>query len=190
MLGEIERAFAERLAAEERLRRFVAEASHELRTPVTSIRGYAEVFRRGAGERPADLAKVMRRIEEEGKRMGELVEEILPLNQGLPPEREPLDVAAVVDAAVDAGAERASLLADEQTRERRPDWRFMVPSKLASSFLPGRDGTLAENDSPFLLSRSRGGSCDESHRAPARSGPRRRARPQPATRARRPRPRS
>src|SRR5262249_15721530 len=37
MLAEIERAFAERLAAEERLRRFVADASHELRTPVTSL---------------------------------------------------------------------------------------------------------------------------------------------------------
>jgi two-component system OmpR family sensor kinase len=105
MLTEIERAFAERLAAEERLRRFLADASHELRTPVTSIRGYAELFRRGAGDRPADLANVMRRIEQEGKRMGELVEELLllaRLDQGLPLERKPVDVAAVVDAAVDA----------------------------------------------------------------------------------------
>jgi two-component system OmpR family sensor kinase len=105
MLGEIERAFAERLAAEERLRRFVADASHELRTPVTSIRGYAEMFRRGASDRPADLAKVMSRIEEEGKRMGELVEELLllaRLDQGLPLEHRPVDLAAVVDAAVDA----------------------------------------------------------------------------------------
>lgn len=105
MLAEIESAFAERLAAEERLRRFVADASHELRTPVTSIRGYAELFRRGAGDQPADLANVMRRIEQEGKRMGELVEELLllaRLDQGLPLEHQPVDLAAVVDAAVDA----------------------------------------------------------------------------------------
>jgi two-component system, OmpR family, sensor kinase len=106
MLAEIERAFADRVAAEGRLRRFVADASHELRTPVTSIRGYAEMFRRGARERPADLANVMRRIEQEGERMGELVEELLllaRLDQGLPLEREPVDLSAVVDAAVDAG---------------------------------------------------------------------------------------
>jgi two-component system, OmpR family, sensor kinase len=105
MLAEIERAFAERIAAEERLRQFVADASHELRTPVTSIRGYAELFRRGAGDRPDDLANVMRRIEQEGKRMGELVEELLllaRLDQGLPVGREPVDLSAVVDAAVDA----------------------------------------------------------------------------------------
>ena len=105
MLAEIERAFDQRAAAEERLRRFVADASHELRTPVTSIRGYAELFRRGASGRPADLANVMRRIEQEGERMGELVEELLllaQLDQGLPLERQPVDLAAVVDAAVDA----------------------------------------------------------------------------------------
>jgi two-component system, OmpR family, sensor kinase len=105
MLGEIERGFGERIAAEKRLRQFVADASHELRTPVTSIRGFAELFRRGASDRPDDLANVMRRIEQEGERMGELVEELLllaQLDQGLPLERRPVDVAAVVEAGVDA----------------------------------------------------------------------------------------
>jgi two-component system, OmpR family, sensor kinase len=79
MLEQIEQAFEARKASEERLRRFLGDASHELRTPLTSIQGYAELFRRGAGERPEDLALSMSRIEEEAARMGVLVEDLLLL---------------------------------------------------------------------------------------------------------------
>src|SRR5204862_426018 len=87
MLAQIETAFAERAASEDRLRRFVADASHELRTPLTAIRGYAELFRRGAADRPEDLARAMRRIEDEAARMGLLVDDLLllaRLDQGRP----------------------------------------------------------------------------------------------------------
>ncbi|MEU1277169.1 HAMP domain-containing sensor histidine kinase [Streptomyces sp. NPDC005805] len=104
MLGQIESAFAERRRTEDRLRRFVADASHELRTPVATIRGYAELFRRGASQRPDDLARAMARIESEARRMGLLVEELLllaKLDQGLPLAREPVDLGALAAEAVD-----------------------------------------------------------------------------------------
>ena len=108
MLAQIETAFAERAASEDRLRRFVADASHELRTPLTAIRGYAELFRRGAAERPEDLARAMRRIEDEAARMGLLVEDLLllaRLDQGRPLERGPVDLVAVAgDALADLEA--------------------------------------------------------------------------------------
>jgi two-component system, OmpR family, sensor kinase len=108
MLAQIETAFAARTASEDRLRRFVADASHELRTPLTAIRGYAELFRRGAAERPEDLARAMRRIEEEAARMGVLVEDLLllaRLDQGRPLERGPVDLVAVAgDALADLSA--------------------------------------------------------------------------------------
>ena len=82
MLGQIERAFAERQASEDRLRRFLADASHELRTPLSSIRGYAELFRIGAARKPADTEKAMRRIESEAARMGVLVEDPIHRHDG------------------------------------------------------------------------------------------------------------
>lgn len=108
MLGQIESAFRERESSETRLRRFIADASHELRTPVATIRGYAELFRRGAAARPDDLAMAMRRIESEAERMGVLVDEMLllaRLDQGRPLEREPVPLAALAtDAVADANA--------------------------------------------------------------------------------------
>jgi two-component system OmpR family sensor kinase len=104
MLSQIEGAFTERAASEERLRRFLADASHELRTPLTSIRGYAELFRRGADRRPDDLAKAMRRIEDEAGRMGIMVEDLLllaRLDEGRPLQVEPVDLSRVATNAAD-----------------------------------------------------------------------------------------
>ncbi|GAA4523147.1 sensor histidine kinase [Amycolatopsis samaneae] len=87
MLGQLETAFEKRRASEQQLRTFLADASHELRTPVATIRAYAELFRRGAADRPADLARVTARIESEAERMGVLVDEMLVLarlDQGRP----------------------------------------------------------------------------------------------------------
>src|SRR5262249_27826848 len=55
MLNQIEAGFRAREAVELKLRRFVADASHELRTPLAAVRAYAELFSRGAAERPDDL---------------------------------------------------------------------------------------------------------------------------------------
>ncbi len=105
MLTQIERAFSERAASEQRLRRFIADASHELRTPLASVQAYAELFERGARDRPADLERAMAGIEREARRMGVLVDDLLllaRLDQGRPLERQEVDLAEVAIEAVDA----------------------------------------------------------------------------------------
>lgn len=108
MLARIEAAFEERARADARLRQFVADASHELRTPVATIRGYAELYRSGGLSGPGALDDAMRRTEQEALRMGSLVDDLLHLarlDQGRPLESDPVDLSEVVrDAAIDARA--------------------------------------------------------------------------------------
>lgn len=110
MLAEIEGSFAEREATEQRLRQFLADASHEMRTPLTSIKGWAELWRLGAVASDDDLAMAMRRIEEQAARMGAMVEELLllaRLDQTRPAERMPVDLAVVAaEACADVGVAR------------------------------------------------------------------------------------
>ncbi|HVN51550.1 MAG TPA: HAMP domain-containing sensor histidine kinase [Acidimicrobiales bacterium] len=108
MLDDIEQAFNERDETERRLRQFLADASHELRTPITSIQGFAELFRVGADHAQVDLPTILRRIEEESARMRLLVEDLLllaRLDETRAVEAEPVDLAVLVaDACSDAVA--------------------------------------------------------------------------------------
>jgi two-component system OmpR family sensor kinase len=103
MLARIETAFDERVRSEARLREFAADASHELRTPIATIRGYAELYRVGALDGVGELSEAMRRTEDEAIRMGSLVDDLLHLvrlDQGRPLEREPVDLAVLATDAV------------------------------------------------------------------------------------------
>jgi two-component system OmpR family sensor kinase len=105
MLGQIEAAFAERAASEARLRRFISDASHELRTPVAAVSAYAELFDRGARDRPADLERAMHGIQRETERMGLLVSDLLllaRLDQGRPLASAPVELTAIASEAIDA----------------------------------------------------------------------------------------
>lgn len=112
MLARIDRAFAERQRAVEQMRRFVGDASHELRTPLVSLRGYAELYRMGAIQKPEDVAQAMDRIEREAIRMGGLVEDLLELarlDEDRPPQLVALDLLPIAhDAALDAAASNPS----------------------------------------------------------------------------------
>jgi two-component system OmpR family sensor kinase len=108
MLGHISSALTAREASERKVRTFVADASHELRTPLASIRGYAELTRRGGHELPADVVHALARVESESIRMTSLVEDLLllaRLDDGRSLESVPVDLSRLLtDAVSDAHA--------------------------------------------------------------------------------------
>ncbi|MBW8874404.1 MAG: PAS domain-containing protein [Acidobacteria bacterium] len=84
---------------------FVANVSHELKTPLAAIRGYAETLRDGALEEPATARRFTERILSQCRRLQELLDDLLTLSrlEGVAPalEREPVDLGAVVRRAVE-----------------------------------------------------------------------------------------
>ncbi|MEU6773899.1 HAMP domain-containing sensor histidine kinase [Streptomyces sp. NPDC046759] len=108
MLGHVEDALTKRHASEERLRRFAADASHELRTPVASVRGHAELALLHPGPVPPEVTRALERIAAESSRMGLMVDDLLllaRLDAGRPLERHPVDLThLVLDAVTDARA--------------------------------------------------------------------------------------
>jgi len=104
MLDHVENALAVRHRSETKVRRFVADASHELRNPLAAIRGYAELTRRSDDALPEDTTHALARIESESDRMSGLVEDLLLLAR-LDSEPtlalQPTDVTEIVLNAVD-----------------------------------------------------------------------------------------
>ncbi|WP_416445232.1 sensor histidine kinase [Leucobacter sp. HNU] len=109
MLDHIDVALAERARTIDQMRRFVGDAGHELRTPLVSVRGYAELYRMGALQDEEQVGQAMGRIEKEAIRMTSLVEDLLSLarlDERRPLELKTLDLNALAaDAAFDALAQ-------------------------------------------------------------------------------------
>jgi len=140
MLQRLETSTASQVASETRLRRFVADASHELRTPITTIRGYTELYRSGGLNASTDLDDAMRRMEQEAHRTGRLVEDMLTLaklDEQRPLRHENLDLASIVnDTAQDA---RVTLTSRANSAVDGTD--ADDSNALGSDTDPGRDGT-------------------------------------------------
>ena len=110
MLERIQGAFDARLRSEaklkdneQHLRQFVADASHELRTPIAAVSAYAELFERGGAEHSDDLPRIVAGIRTETARMDRLVTDLLTLarlDEGVSVEMAPVELVSLVSESV------------------------------------------------------------------------------------------
>ncbi len=122
LLDHVGEALTARHDSETRVRQFVADASHELRSPLASIQGYAELSRHERDSLPPDVAHALNRVESEAHRMGSLVDDLLllaRLDAGRPLARDRVDLTQLVIEAV----------GDAHAAGPDHDWRIDVPDE-------------------------------------------------------------
>ena len=126
MLTRIEASVSEREASQQLTRRFFADASHELRNPLASLRANAELYQQGALREPRQVDEAMHRIAHEAQRMSALVDDMLRLarlDQQPGQQAEPVDVTALVTEC----AERAAITDPART------WHTDIAPELATT---------------------------------------------------------
>ena len=130
----IEAALRERATALEEADRvktdFVANMSYELRTPLTSIGGFAEMLAAGyAGKLAPRATDYVSAILESVARLSKLIDDVLDLTtgdtRGVVIERERVDLAGLCRAAVDRAGAQAAAKAQKVEMEVAPSTGFV-----------------------------------------------------------------
>ncbi|WP_084522874.1 sensor histidine kinase [Nocardia inohanensis] len=121
MLDALEGAEARARDSEQRIRTFVGDAAHELRTPIAGIRALAEAaVQQPADANPEDRQRIHLLLAREAQRAGRLVDDLLDLariDAGLRLRRERVDLAELVGAEL------------EQQRILHPDIDFQLTGR-------------------------------------------------------------
>ncbi|MEU6196412.1 ATP-binding protein [Streptomyces sp. NPDC047061] len=123
LLGHVESALADRYATELRMRDFLADAGHELRTPLASVAGHLQLVRRAPKSAAPQAEYALGRMESGIGRMRTLVEDLLllaRLDTGRPLAHEEVGLGPLLAEAV------------ADARAAGPDhrWEFLMPGNL------------------------------------------------------------
>lgn len=106
---------------------FVANVSHELKTPLTSIKGFVETLLGGALENPETARSFLTIIDGHAARLEHLISELLELarleNGELPLQFRPVDLKVLI--------QRSLQLFESEIRSKRQDLEIECPQTLA-----------------------------------------------------------
>ncbi|GLV57860.1 hypothetical protein KDH_46950 [Dictyobacter sp. S3.2.2.5] len=114
MVTRLETAENMQRASQERFRQFFSDASHQLRTPLTSIRGFTELLMRGAKDDPETSQRILKRMKNESERMTLLINDLLTLARLDDTHPLKLQYVDMIDMAIQSIEQTKSRASDER----------------------------------------------------------------------------
>lgn len=117
-IAQMERSFAARDRANASMRQFIADAGHQLRTPLTVVQGFIAILRRGGFDSAADRERILDTMNDQSRIMGSLIDKLILL------ERWEEAEAADSVAPIDVGTLVADLVAP--IADAHPERQFSV----------------------------------------------------------------
>ena len=121
------------------MRQFIADAGHQLRTPLTVVQGFIAILRRGGFENKADRERILDTMNAQSRIMGSLIDKLILLERWESPE------AAPAAAPIDVGTLVADLVAPDRRRAPRPQLRALDAVGILAAIDPTELGYVVTN---------------------------------------------
>lgn len=148
------------LEGEKMQKRFIADASHELKTPISVLKGMVEILNRDDFDDPITEKEFLSQMAKEVQRLDVLVKDLLQLSRlslsNVILEREKCDVCALFDKACDslwknAQKKQLNIQKDYQTLE----YAFCDPKRMLQVILNLLSNAIKYSDSGTITLRTR-----------------------------------
>jgi len=138
-IEQMERAFAARDRANASMRQFIADAGHQLRTPLTVVQGFIAILRRGGFESAPDRDRILDTMNDQSRIMGSLIDKLILLERWESPEQQPSA------SPIDVGTLVADLVAP--IADANPQRRFEIstPPGILATIDPTELGHVVTN---------------------------------------------
>jgi signal transduction histidine kinase len=138
-IEQMERAFDERDRANASMRQFIADAGHQLRTPLTVVQGFIAILRRGGFDVPRDREHILDTMADQSRIMGSLIDKLILLERWESPE------ALASAAPIDVGTLVADLVAPIADAHPERTFAFSTPPGILAAIDPTELGYIVTN---------------------------------------------